>query len=462
MTEPARRWSLRRRLVVVTLGAATLVWLLSAAALYVLTLRTTGHAYDEAMTEAAQLVLLLADHEYAETGGTYQTVVPDASVVAQPYMHYQVWTAARQLLLRSESAPEQALASDFTNGLSDQIVGGERWRVYALANASGSLQIQIGEPYQHRRQSGRGIATAVLGIALLCTTALLVAICLVVDRVIRRMGDSAREIGSRSARDLSPLSPTLLPEEFLPLTTALNALLKRLQSALEIEKRFTADASHELRTPLAAIKLQAQVARRAATREAADQALFRLDAGVDRAVRLVEQLLNAAHSDPTVAQPPRSDRPTEIQAEIDELLESYSGLIDSKQLRVSRDVAPHPWRGDATPLRILLRNLIDNALRYTPPGGRVSILHAIEGDTRILQVSDDGPGIPAAEGSRVFDPFYRIPGSADTGSGLGLAIARNIVHALGGSVELGPGIDGKGVTVRVRLPLDPPAASAAD
>lgn len=460
MTDPGRRWSLRRRLVTVTLGAATLVWLLSAAALYVLTLRTAGRAYDEAMTEAAQLILLLADHEYAETRGTYRPVVPAANLVAQPYMRYQVWTAARRLLLRSESAPEHALASDFGNGLSDQVVDGERWRVYALNNALGSLQIQIGEPYAHRRESGNGMVIAVLGIALLCTATLFAAIWWTVDRVITQMGDSAREVGNRSARDLSPLAPTLLPEEFRPLADAINALLRRLHVALEAEKRLTADASHELRTPLAAIKVQAQVARRAGSREAADHALARLDAGVDRAARLVDQLLSAARIDPLMAHPPANQRPVEIRDEVDELVESYRELIDSKQLRLSRDIADAPWHGDATPLRILLRNLLDNALRYTPAGGQVRIRHAIELGTRILQVSDDGPGIPSAEGSRVFDPFYRVPGSTDTGSGLGLAIVRQIVQALGGSVELGPGIDGKGVTVSARLPLEPQATAA--
>ncbi|HVT34410.1 MAG TPA: HAMP domain-containing sensor histidine kinase, partial [Nevskiaceae bacterium] len=367
----------------------------------------------------------------------------------QPYLHYQIWAPRGSLLLRSHQAPLQPMSPTAAGGLSDQQVNGDRWRVYVVASARSGLSIQIGEPYMHRREAGQGVILVMLITMGVCSAVLLLALSTMIDRIAAQMGRSVREIGERSAADLTPLPAPLLPTEFGPLLLALNGLLTRLEKALAQERRFAADASHELRTPLAVIKTQAQIARRARHPAETEQALQKLEAGVDRAVHLVEQLLAAARIEPMAAQGEPAV-PIDVRAEVQQLLDTYRNLIERRGMRVQCDIADSRWRGNPALARVLLRNLFDNALRYG--GGEVRLRYSADADGQVLQVLDDGPGIAPDQRERVFDPFYRVPGAAGNGSGLGLAIVRQIVSAIGGRIELGAGIGGDGLGVSVYLP----------
>jgi two-component system OmpR family sensor kinase len=235
------------------------------------------------------------------------------------------------------------------------------------------------------------------------------------------------------------------------MVSQLNGLLERLSGAIETQRRFTADAAHELRTPLAALQLQIQVLERAQTPEDRSEALAQLRAGARRANRLVEQLLTLARLEPEAAQgeaaPVRLDRlAAGSVAEIEPL-----AAAKPVELRLGH-IEPVMVVGREDALRTLLDNLVGNAIRYTPAGGRVTVDACSDAEGPLLAVTDNGPGIPVEERQRVFDRFYRVPRIGASGSGLGLAIVKSIADAHRARVELAEGETGTGLSVRVRFP----------
>ena len=264
------------------------------------------------------------------------------------------------------------------------------------------------------------------------------------DRIAAAIGERrADSLAAAAGRRAAPGDPAVWSAE-------LNNLLGRLGRALESQRKFVADAAHELRTPLAAVQIQAQLLERAPGGEERQLALQRIRVGIDRASHLVRQLLTLARLAPEAAPVPAAvvdlgalarevvaeSAPLALRAGID------LGLTECTAAAVG---------GDGESLRVMLGNLVDNALRYTPRGGRVDVaVHS--GNDVVVTVADTGPGIPAAERERVFDRFYRRLGSGVEGSGLGLAIVREVVVRHGGSVTLGEAAGGSGLRVEVRLP----------
>ncbi|MGI4938482.1 MAG: ATP-binding protein, partial [Janthinobacterium lividum] len=252
---------------------------------------------------------------------------------------------------------------------------------------------------------------------------------------VRRL---ATDVQLRDAGSLAPVAVAGLPLEILPLTTALNDLLERLGQAIAVQRNFVADAAHELRTPLTALKLQIQLAERAGSEAERRRAFAELERGFSRAMHLVQQLLTLARQEPGAS--------VAVVASVDLLQLARSVVADHAGMAAARgidlglgaEIAPQPVvvEGDAGALRILLGNLVDNAIAYTPPQGRIDVLVDTAGDAPFMAVQDSGPGIPAQELARVFDRFHRVHGTAANGSGLGLAIARQVAQAHGASIRL--------------------------
>jgi len=242
-----------------------------------------------------------------------------------------------------------------------------------------------------------------------------------------------------------------------PLVSALNDLLARLRAALERERAFMADAAHELRTPLTALHLQMGMLARASGDLERAAAMQTLSAGVQRAIRLVEQMLALARQEPRAEAQRVTVRLDDVAREI---VAELVPLADAGRIDLGVSVAqPASVYADPDALRTLLRNLVDNAVRYTPAGGRVDVsVEELAGATRgaRLTVSDDGPGIPAAERVRVFDRFYRRAGTSPPGSGLGLSIVSTIAQGHGASITLADGSSGKGLCVTVTFPPGTP------
>jgi len=324
------------------------------------------------------------------------------------------------------------------------------WRVFSTFD--GSQVVQVAQPMSARRELAASMAlrTIVPLVAALPILALL--IWFIIARGLKPLDSVAAAVARRSSALLEPVSERGLPREVQPLVHALNGLLDRLGQALAAQKSFIADAAHELRTPLTAVHLQAQLAERATNEDERRRALADLKAGLDRATRLSEQLLTLAREEPGVVERPR------VNVDLAELARDVIGelapLAEAKAIDLGLSAnGSATVKGDPEALRVLVSNLIDNALRYTPSRGRVDVGLGTSDDGRVsLSVRDTGPGIPAADRTRVFDRFYRgQTGGAVPGSGLGLAIVKSVAERHGAAIELGEGGGGPGLAVSVHF-----------
>jgi two-component system sensor histidine kinase TctE len=263
-----------------------------------------------------------------------------------------------------------------------------------------------------------------------------------------RLRDAVR---SPSRNDLDPIEVTGAQSEIRPLIDALNVYMERVRAQMAAQRRFIANAAHQLRTPLALLSTQASYALRESAADARQEALVALQASSGRLARLAEQLLTLSRAEPG-SRRPRADR-IDLTEAARHVLETQAPAAVARNIDLGLDeTGPVAVVGDGTMLREMIVNLVDNALRYTPAGGTVTVkLAGIDGEA-VLTVADDGPGIPGDEREHVFERFYRIAGTAEEGSGLGLAIVREVVENAGGRVTLADGVAG-GLVVEVRLPL---------
>lgn len=270
-----------------------------------------------------------------------------------------------------------------------------------------------------------------------------------VERGLRPLAALQAGIASRSHRDLSPLPVQNAPREVRTLVAAMNDLLARLAGAIAAQQRFIADAAHQLRTPIAGLRTQAEIALRQDDPAELRRTLAQIDTATARTAHLVNQLLSLARAEPGAARP--ALQTLDLQALARDTTTEWvpRALARNIDLGFEDGAAATAVDGDAVLLRELLANLIDNAVRYTPAGGQVTVRVAGAGDTVCLSVEDTGPGIPPAERERVFERFHRLLGSDTAGCGLGLAIVREIALGHGAAVTLGDGAGGRGTLVRV-------------
>jgi two-component system sensor histidine kinase QseC len=260
----------------------------------------------------------------------------------------------------------------------------------------------------------------------------------------------AHHVSRRAPDDFHSVDLHQVPREVLTLVEALNQLFERYHQMIERERRFTGDASHELRTPLAGLRVQAQLACRCEEEGTRRRALGQLLVGIDRATHIVEQLLDLARLDP-----PQVATDMELLA-LGSVMEEARALLrddaDRKSINVEVEADPAEVTGDSSMLLILIRNLLDNAIRYAPSGGHVRLSCGTDGRRSWLQLDDSGPGIPEAERQRVFKRFYRAESQGEAGCGLGLSIAQRIVELHGAQLGLGDSPLG-GLQVRVVFPF---------
>jgi two-component system, OmpR family, sensor kinase len=356
------------------------------------------------------------------------------------------------------SRPHAVLPDITTLGFATVATSEGRWRVFGVQALT--KVIQVAQPMSVRQHRAVQLALQTLKPFALLLPGLALLIWLTVGYALEPLQRLTALVKARRVSTLEPLPATPLPDELLPLAAALNDLLARLRGALERERAFMADAAHELRTPLTALHLQMGMLARASSEAERAAAMETLSAGVQRIIRLVEQLLSLARQEPR-AQGERV--PVRLEELAREVVAELVPLADSGRIDLGVSTAePVSVHGDPDDLRTLLRNLVDNAVRYSGAGGRVDVAveEVASGDGRMarLTVSDNGPGIPPEERERVLDRFYRRAGSQPPGSGLGLAIVKAIADAHGAAVRLGDGPSGKGLSVSVSFPAEPSAA----
>lgn len=365
---------------------------------------------------------------------------------------FQLWSAERKLQARSDSAPFDPF-SDYVAGYSERQHGEHLWRVFTLRTAGGGW-IQVGHRDDVRGELSAEIAMQTIwpGLALVPIMALLIV--LILRHALKPLKVLARTIEARTPEQLDPLPVQMAPDEVQPLIRSFNALMERLASTFKQQRRFIADAAHELRTPLAALQIHTENAL-AVDGEERIQALMHVKSGIQRTNRLVEQLLLLSRLEHqrqpgqhAAIAPAEQNLKTTSQNLIDEL----QVLAQSRRQQVVMEASASPIiLASEMAVRALLRNLLDNALRYSPEGSAVTVKLWQDDQGSHWQVCDQGPGIAADKRELIFQPFHRELGNHATGSGLGLTIAREAAEHMQADIQLHDNTP-HGLCVHVRWP----------
>lgn len=367
--------------------------------------------------------------------------------------NFQVWTNGGRLLLHSSRAPKMPLTAD-RDGFSDKVISDQDWRVFTAYNDKAGIRTVLAERYDTRNELGRRIAQDDLYIMLLTFPLSGLLIWIIIGRGLDSLDRVAKEVANRAPTHLEPVNIKEVPDEIRPVLDELNKLFYRLKEGFEREKRFAADAAHELRTPLAALKAQAQVALNTQNIEEKNIALLKLITSVNRSTHIVQQLLTMSKLVPESASINDLDDVNLLKVAREVLVMLAPEAVEKHiELEFEADENIPLISGNATALGILIRNLVDNAIRYCRENGCVTVKVYRQQREVVFEVADNGPGIPAAFRGRVFERFFRVLGSKSPGSGLGLAIVQQICALHNGRVVLDAPAEGTGLIVRVYLPI---------
>ena len=316
---------------------------------------------------------------------------------------------------------------------------------------AGTCSVTMAETTKKRQALARNIlASTALPVALLAA-GVLALVWFGVARGLRPLQELSAQIRSRSPRDLRPVGAAEVPEEARPLVDSMNRLLGEVAEASRQQQRFLANAAHQLRTPLAGLQAHAELALAQAVPPGCRAELEQVHGATVRTARLANQLLALARAEAGVRQAGAPER-AELRAVVGESADEWVRLALSRDIDLGFDLEDAAVRGDPLLLREALANLVHNAIEYTPAGGRVTVRVGRRAGASVLEVEDEGPGIPPGERERVLERFYRVPGTAGTGSGLGLAIVREIAQAHGATLAVGEGVAGRGCRVTLVFP----------
>lgn len=367
--------------------------------------------------------------------------------------NFQVWTDGGRLLLHSSNAPKIPLTAD-TDGFSDKLIGNQKWRVFTTYNPKAGIRTVLAERYDTRNELGHRIAQDDLYIMLLTFPLSGLLIWIIIGRGLDSLDRVAQEVANRAPSHLEPVNIKEVPQEIKPVIDELNKLFFRLKEGFEREKRFAADAAHELRTPLAALKAQAQVALNTNDLQEKNLALQKLIGSVNRSTHIVQQLLTMSSLVHEAANIADIDE-VNLARITREVLAMLAPAAIEKQIELAfePDDKTPCFTGNPTAISILIRNVVDNAIRYCIKGGQVVVKVYHQQHEAILEVSDNGPGIPSELQSRVFERFFRVLGNESPGSGLGLAIVQQIAALHNGRIQLESPIVGTGLIVKVFFPI---------
>jgi two-component system, OmpR family, sensor histidine kinase QseC len=460
--------SIRRRLIVLFFGGTLVLWVSVNFFLYKGALGEIDDLWDTHLAQSARVLLAFASAS-AEQGELERLteLLPQLIPASLPQPHkfhgqsgadageyersftFQLHTRDGSFRLHSQDAPDEPFA-DGVPGFSYRVIDGTAWRVFGIADPKNALVLYAGEDHAGRKDLAWHLVEHLVFPSLLALPLLFILIWLAVGQGLKPLALLVKEVKERDPTDLQLLAGSSIPAEVEPLVAALNSLFARLRRALEGERHFTGNAAHELRTPLAALRVQAQVAHRATNDQQRRRALDQIVAGVDQAGRLVDQLLTLARLDA------KHDLPAEGRVKLLEVARRTAAELEplAQQCCVSLQVDGEEdalTPGDETCIGILLRNLIDNAIRYSPTGGEVAVA-VRKGDlcNRVI-VTDTGPGVTDGQHAEMFERFRRGPEPTALGSGLGLSIVRRICELHRGRVHLENRKEG-GLCCEVQLP----------
>ncbi len=417
-----QNYSLQQRLIFRTLGAVVVVWVMTAAFVWYEAQHEVDELLDAHLAQSAALLVMQQnatpedDEPWLETSALHK------------YAHrvaYQVFDEGR-LVMQSSNVARTPLSRHTQGYETITSADGKSWRVFAAPGRDHDVQIYVAERVDSRDEILHAVMLGFLPPLTIALPLLLLGLWWNVRSGLQPLQRLRQVLLKRDTQALTPVSLPETPQEVQPMLDALNDLLQRLANRMQTERRFTADAAHELRTPIAAIRAQAQVALSAATDDhIRQQALQDTLAGCDRASRVVEQLLTLAR----VEGP--QDMPTE-DFRLDLLLQQVVADLAPEALRRHQTLellAPDALQtsGQSTLWHIMLRNLVDNALRYTPEGSTVRIRAQRMPDNQVeVTIEDSGAGLSPTDMARLGERFFRVLGTSATGSGLGWSIVRHI------------------------------------
>ena len=437
--------SLQRRLLLYLLICAPLVW---GGALLVSAQRARHEVNELFDTEIIRLAL--------QVQATLAVAVAPGQMLPRPAsageadlrdLAIAVWNRQGQLLLVDREGVQLPRRADAT-GFVDMTLGGEPWRVYYLQSPNGDWLVAAGQRGDERDELVRDLVAGQLVPWLLVLPVLLLAMAWSVRRALRPVHVLTAELQGRGADDLRPVPVTQAPQELQPMLQAMNGLFTRIESTLERERRFTADAAHELRTPLAVLRAQWDVLRRATGEDERHRAEAQLNAGMDRMDRLVTQMLALSRLESTDRLP--QARALQWTPLVEQALSDVLPLAERRRIELDCDwpaagTPPMPLQGDADLMTVLLRNLLDNAVRYAPEGSTVRLRFGADR----LAIENDGAALPPDVLAQLGQRFRRVDGQAESGSGLGVSIVQRIAALHGLTLRYGTQADGQGVVAEL-------------
>jgi two-component system sensor histidine kinase QseC len=448
MSAVLRQPSLQTRLLLLVLGFAVAVWLGAA----VITWRDAQNEIDELLdghlAQAAALLLVQAQGDHDD--------VSDTPVLHKyaPQVVFQVFVEG-QLITRSSNAGLQPLSDQLEGFATVRREDGALWRVVATHEQNHQVTVLVGEKIESRQSILWALMRSLLGPLVIALPLFGLALWWSVRKGLAPIRDLRESLEKRAPNTAEPVSLAGMPRELQPLVQTLNGLLERIDHMVQSERRFTADAAHELRTPIAAIRAQAQVAM-GARDDVAERthALQTTLAGCDRASRLVDQLL-------TLARLEASPDAMPVAVDLSAVVRRVAGELAPTALGRKQDIAvladaPCAVAANEVLLGVLVRNLVDNALRYSPAGARVQVNVHADAQGAHLQVQDSGPGMSDEAIGHLGERFFRVLGNEQPGSGLGWSIVRRLLQVFGAQVQIGRSETWGGLSVRVQWPAVPP------
>ncbi len=443
--EPSLRKAFLKRFFWVMLFA----WGMIGIAIYTITGHELDELYDGEMAQTAHVLLgIYSKQTFSNTATPQVTSSPFEG--GENYEHklaFQIWSNQGSLLLRSENAPLQAMASEnnkfLTTTIFDNVV-----RTLAIPSPDGKLIAHVAQNLEIRHEAATDILELLVYVLILTFPVLMWLINRGILQNTRSLNSLSEEIARRTEHDLASIEAEHVPSEIQSIVNALNSLMSRVRGALKRERQFISDAAHELRTPLAGIKAHAQLAIKDESRRLSS--LTRIIEGVDRTTRLANQLLTLSGVD--AMNKLENAKPVELKNLLRTVVEDLSTGIEEKSIQLSNQSAcTQTINGNEDLLYILLRNLIDNAIRYAPVNSQITLQCAEADHALNFSVMDQGPGIAPEQRQRVFDRFYRDLENSSNGSGLGLAIAEKIARLHNAKIELEPGDNHLGLIAKVRF-----------
>ncbi|VVC76143.1 Sensor protein QseC [Aquicella siphonis] len=445
--------SIRYFLLISLLLSITLASAINGIGNYLLDEQVIQPYLDEQLIRVSSLISILSESSSSSSKirakiiDYLRTTLP---ITKQRFL-FQVWSKSGELIMQSSEVPIRVL-QDAPLGFSDKVIHGDDWRIYSTYDDKIQSKIIVAELYNIRRELADDIARSNANILLITYPVFGLLVWFIISLALRSVTRVTTEISNRASTYLEPVQLTEIPVEIKPLVAELNQLFIRLKLAFERNKRFSADAAHELRTPLAALKTHVQVALKADNEADRTKALRKVIESVDRSSHVVAQLLTLSRLGEEEAL--TDVKPLDLHKLAMEIIAYLAPHALEKNIEIELSSPPaQPFVvGNDTALGILIRNIVDNAIRYTPTHGEVKVSIIDTGTQIIFRVTDTGPGIPAELRERVFERFYRILGTKASGSGLGLAIVGQITALHHATIHLATPQNGIGLQFDVAFP----------